>query len=283
MKIQYPGVARSIDSDVANVGALMRMSGLLPPGFEIAPYLAHARTQLREETDYLLEGRRLAEFGGLLAQDERFVVPELLEDWTTANVLTMSFVEGRPIEEAQAAPQVMRDRIVHDLIDLLLSELFSFGLMQTDPNFANYRFQPETGRIALLDFGATRAFDPAIVGAYRRLMAAGMAGGLEAQERIGEEIGFFAAATSTEHRARIVGMMDMAFAALRAPGPFDFAGTDLPDRMQREGIALAETGFVPPPLPIDVLLLQRKFGGMFLLGARLKARAEVSGLVRRYL
>ena len=78
-------------------------------------------------------------------------------------------------------------------------------------------------------------------------------------------------------------MMDMAFAALRGGGEFDFAGTDLPRRMQAEGMALAEAGFVPPPLPVEILHLQRKFAGMFLIGAKLRARVPVGELLEAHL
>ena len=63
----------------------------------------------------------------------------------------------------------------------------------------------------------------------------------------------------------------------------DFANPDFSKQMQAEGMALAEDGFMPPPLPIDVLLLQRKFGGMFLLAARLGARVDVRALLARHL
>ena len=78
-------------------------------------------------------------------------------------------------------------------------------------------------------------------------------------------------------------MMGTVFDALRAPGPFDFAGTDLPRRLQAEGEALARSGFVPPPVPIDVLYLQRKFAGMFLLASRLRARVDVARLFAAHL
>jgi predicted unusual protein kinase regulating ubiquinone biosynthesis (AarF/ABC1/UbiB family) len=107
---------------------------------------------LHDETDYLLEGRQLARFGALLAGDADFVVPERHEDWTTPQILSMGYVEGRPIEEAAEASQAERDRISARLIDFMLREVFAFGLMQTDPNFANYRFDPATGRVILLDF-----------------------------------------------------------------------------------------------------------------------------------
>ena len=74
----------------------------------------------------------------------------------------------------------------------------------------------------------------------------------------------------------------MAFDALRAP-VFDLNDTTFSHRMQKAGEALAQDGFVPPVLPMDVLYLQRKFAGMFLLGARLKVRLPVADMLRAYL
>ncbi|MEO0913566.1 MAG: AarF/UbiB family protein, partial [Pseudomonadota bacterium] len=273
---------RSIDSDVSNVGALIRMAGLLPSGFDMAPYLEEARRQLHEETDYLLEGRQLARFGALLASDARFLVPLLHEDWTRGSVLAMGYVRGEPIEAAEAAADVC-DRIAHDLIDLTLRELFDFGLMQTDPNFANYQYDRDSGRIILLDFGATREIDPHIAQLYRALLGAGLADDRAEMARLAIEIGFFDTECPTRHRERICGMMAMVFSALRATPVFDFAKTDLPERMQEEGMALAEEGFLPPEVPMDVLYLQRKFGGMFQLAKRLRARVPVLALLKKRL
>lgn len=283
IKVQYPGVAKSIDSDVANVGVLMRMSGLLPKGFELAPYLEEARKQLHDETDYVLEGAQLARFGTLLRDNPAFIVPELYRDWTTPGILAMSYVDGEPIESAQNAPQDTRNRIARNLIELTLKELFEFGLMQTDPNFANYLYQPETGQIVLLDFGATRALDPVIVRQYRALMRAGLSDDKGAIAQTAQDIGFFVAETPETHKNRIVKMIRLAFGALRDSTEFEFAATDLSQQMQTEGMALAQEGFVPPPLPIDVLLLQRKLGGVFLLCGRLNAKVDLSTLWDAYL
>lgn len=282
IKVQYPGVAQSIDSDVANVGALLRMSGLLPRGFELAPYLEEARKQLHLETDYLHEGENLVRFGRLLADAPAFTVPSFHANWSTREVLAMGFVEGAPIETAFSQPKSERDRIADALIGLTLRELFDDGLMQTDPNFANYRYNAETGQIILLDFGATRTLDRLVVDQYRRLLAAGLADDQTAMSTVAEEIGFVAAGTAKRHRAAIMDMMGMAFAALRRDGPFDFTDKTLPRAMQNAGMALAEDGFVPPPLPIDVLLLQRKFGGMFLLASQLGAQVDLRGYLGRY-
>ena len=99
IKVQYPGVRRSIDSDVDNVASLLRMAGLVPKGVTIAPMLAEAKRQLHEEADYEREGRCLSQFGALLADRSEFRVPELHPDLTTPNVLAMSYLEGRPVDD----------------------------------------------------------------------------------------------------------------------------------------------------------------------------------------
>ena len=274
IKVQYPGVARSIDSDVANVGALVRMSGLLPKGFDIKPYLEEARAQLHQETDYLREGSYLQSFGKHLAAVSDFVVPDYVKEWSTREILTMSYVEAIPIEDVAAHDAETRNRVTANLIDLLLRELFEFQLVQTDPNFANYRYIQETGRIVLLDFGATRQIDPKMAGQYWRLAKAGLDGDNETLRDVSGEIGFVSPDDRPEDRERIERMVSTVFQALSNP-EFDFADPELSRQMQQEGQALAESGYVPPELPMDALFLQRKIAGLFLLGNRLKARLPV--------
>jgi len=174
IKVQYPGVARSIDSDVANVGALIRMSGLLPTGFALDPYLEEAAVQLHEETDYIREAACLNRFRDLLADAEGFVLPQVHDDWSTGSILTMDYVAGRPIEEAADAPQDQRDLIMERLIELTLREAFEFKVMQSDPNFANYQFDADSGRIILLDFGATREISIEISTNYIDMLMSGL-------------------------------------------------------------------------------------------------------------
>ena len=282
IKVQYPGVARSIDSDVANVGALIRMSGLLPKGFALDPYLAEATRQLHEETDYAREAAYLKRFAGLLEGTPGFVLPQVHADWSTDSILAMDFIEGRPIEEAATLPQEMREAIMTRLIDLMLKEMFNFRLMQSDPNFANYRFDLQSGDVILLDFGATRELSEEISMLYRSFFVAGLANDADMLEEVCTSIGFISENMNSGHRRQALELIHIAFEALRAP-MFDFTDRSLTQRMQRGGEALARDGFVPPVLPMDVLYLQRKFGGMFLLGARLKVRLPVADLMRAHL
>jgi len=283
IKIQYPGVRKSISSDVNNVATLLRLSGMLPNTLDIAPLLLEAKRQLREEADYQAEGAHLQRFSELLTDAPEFVVPHLHADLTTAHVLAMSFVAGVPIESMVNAPQAERDRIVRLLVNLLFRELFEFGLMQTDPNFANYRYDLLTGQLILLDFGATRSFAPTFGAAYRQLMVAALAGNRSAMKQAAMAIGYFDEHVLPTHQTAVLDMMHMALEPLGHRGEFDFGQTDMVRRLREAGMALGlnrDFWHIPP---VDTLFLHRKLGGLYLLAARLKARVNVYQLARPFL
>lgn len=283
IKVQYPGVAKSIDSDVANVGALIKMTGLLPKGFALDHYLEEARKQLHVETDYRAEAQSLAQFGVLLKDDARFVVPHGQSDWSSTQILAMDFITSSPIEDVATADQGVRDRVAHDLIDLMLRELFDFNIMQTDPNFANYRYDTQSGRIVLLDFGATRKMEQHTADQYRDLLRAGLANDEAGLIRAAMHIGFVAPETDPADVDAIVRMMRTVFDALTATHDYDFGDPTLSETLQAQGLQLAHSGFVPPPLPMDAVFLQRKFAGIFLLAARLKAKVPVADMLARWI
>ena len=279
IKIQYPGVRESIDADIDNVATLLRVSGLLPRELDIAPLLAEAKLQLHEETDYIREGAQMEQYRRLLADRPEFVMPMLDSEFTTANALAMTYVAGQPIETLETAAQDERDRATALLFDLVLDELLQFGLMQTDPNFANYRYQPETGRIVLLDFGATRVVMPEIAKAYRRLLAAGLAGDRDAVRTAALEAGFIGPALAMRHRALLDRMIDDVLTATNQPGPFDFADRRFLGivRDQAASLAADRTNWHIPPT--DTLFVQRKVSGTALLAARLRAHVDIRAKV----
>lgn len=280
VKLQYPGVRNAIDSDLDNAAALIRWSGLLPEGLDLAPVMAEARQQLHDEADYLREGGFMARFKALLKGDGRFVVPEYRPDLSAPGALAMSYEPSEPIETlAEAAPE-MRDAAVSALIDLCLRELFDFRLMQTDPNFANYRWRPESGQIVLLDFGATREIAADVAEGHHRLLRAGRSRDRDAVLAALEALGFVRPDLSERHRNALLDMGEIGFDALA--GPLDFATSDLPDRMRRRGMEIGserELWHIPPA---ETLFLQRKIGGLYLLAARLGARVDLPALLTPY-
>jgi predicted unusual protein kinase regulating ubiquinone biosynthesis (AarF/ABC1/UbiB family) len=282
IKVQYPGVRDSIDSDVNNVASLLRLSNLLPNTLDIAPVLAEAKRQLHEEADYAREGKYLKRFANLLKGANDYGVPEFLPALSGKDVLVMSFVDGVAIEDLARAPQAERNRIATLMIDLVLRELFEFELMQTDPNFANYRYDVTQRNILLLDFGATRAVPPAIVRQYRTLLKNGLGGDIDGVLKAALDIGFFTARTADKHKVAIEQMLTMAIEMLEAPGPFDFGNTAFVGELRDQGLEIAadrRNWHIPP---VDTLFVQRKLGGVFLLASRLKAKVDVRGLLQNH-
>lgn len=280
LKLQYPGVRASIDSDLDNAAGLIRWSGLWPRELDIAPLMQEARRQLHEEADYEREGQYLARFGALLADDPRFIVPQHRPDLSTGDALAMSFEQAAPIETLADAPPAVRDRAATALIELCLRELFDFRVMQTDPNFANYQWRAETGQIVLLDFGAAREIPKSLADGHRRLLRAGLEGMRDDILRELEDIGFIKPGLNPAHREAILDMAELGFSALTGPAPFDFATSTLADQLRQRGQVIGQERELWHIPPADTLFLQRKIGGLYLLATRLGARVNLPALAR---
>jgi predicted unusual protein kinase regulating ubiquinone biosynthesis (AarF/ABC1/UbiB family) len=279
VKVQYPGVADSIGADVDNVASLLRMSGLLPASLDVGPLLAEAKAQLQEEADYLREAEQMRRYRALLAGDARFVVPEPVAELSGERVLVMDFVAGAPIETLGEAGQAVRDGAMAALLGLVLREIFAFGFMQTDPNFANYRWQGETGRIVLLDFGAARAVPEGTAEAYRRMMVAGLARDHEALRGALVEIGFVSPVTLARHRGALDAMIAVLMEHLGRPGLFDFADRSFVEKVRAQAqVIVADRAAWHIP-PADTLFVQRKVSGTALLAVKMRARMPLLEMV----
>lgn len=273
-------MAKSIDSDVDNIATLLRISGLLPDGLEIEPLLEEAKAQLRTEANYLQEAEFLATFHQLLADDERFVVPEVFPELSTEQVLAMSYVNSQPIEVIADLPQEARDEIVTSMIDLMLREFFELRLVQTDPNFANYRYQPESGKIVLLDFGATRKFKAGFVSEYKRLVKAVMAGSDERMLKAAEKLGYVVQTENQEYLQLVLEIFHLVLEPLTFDGAYDFGGSDLSARLAGFADTVQDYREFWQAPPSDAIFFHRKVGGMFLLAQRMKARVDLGKLLQ---
>ena len=282
IKVQYPGIAGSIDADVDNVATLLRVSGLLPREIDIAPLLTEAKRQLHDEADYGRELAMLERYRALIGDDPAYVVPDAVRELSTGQVLAMEYVPGAPIEVLEAEPQAVRDRAASALIALVLREMFDWGLMQTDPNFANYRWQAETGRLVLLDFGAARPVGRATSAGYHRLLMTALDNDRKRVREAAIAAGFLGREAAERHSDIVDRMIDVIVAELHRPGPFDFGDRSFVSVVREQATPMArdrQTWHVPP---IDTLFAQRKVSGTALLCARLKAQVPLRQMIESY-
>jgi predicted unusual protein kinase regulating ubiquinone biosynthesis (AarF/ABC1/UbiB family) len=282
IKVQYPGVRTSIDSDVDNVATLLRLPGILPRGMDVSPLLAEAKRQLHAEADYLAKAHHLTGFGGLFAGSDLFALPGLHPQLCTPQVLAMDYMDSAPLDSLVDAPQALRDRVAASLIDLVLRELFQFDAMQTDPNLANYRFDPRSGRIVLLDFGAVQTIAPELAADFRALALVALEGTADQTRNAMLRIGYFGPTTALHHQDLIQSMFHTAMGPLRQDTPFDFGRSDLLERLRDMGLAIGNDRELAHVPPAATLFLHRKIGGMYLMAAKLRARIALRPMVEAY-
>lgn len=289
LKIQYPGVARSIESDVDNLASVLRMARILPVEVDVSGLVAEAKRQLRREADYLHEAECLRRYRALVADEPAVCVPAVHDDFTTRRVLAMDRLEGRPIEDLRGpdASQQERDELGTLLHRLVLRELFEFRFMQTDPNFANYLYQgspdPGSRRLGLLDFGSASDLEARLVEGYRALFRAAVAKDRRALLAAALDLGFAREGDRPDRREGLLDLILLVCEPLRHRGVYDFGRSDLAARTRDAGFELAfGRGFLRPPPP-ETIFLHRKLAGTFFLCSRIRARVDAAALLRPYL
>ncbi|MCR9597995.1 AarF/ABC1/UbiB kinase family protein [Vibrio alginolyticus] len=283
VKVQYPGIRKSIDSDVDNVGTLLKVVGLIPESVDYKGLLEEAKKQLHDEADYAREAQFAIRYHDALKEHPHFVVPKIHTESCSDSVLAMEFIDGSPIEQIEHYDQSTRDFVMHSLLELLFRELFEFKMVQTDPNFANYLYIENTRQIGLLDFGATREYNERFSTGYRQAFASVVNNDEQGLNDALEQIGFFSQTILPDQRQAILDLVKMACEPMLVDEPYDFKASGLAQKLREAGTILSmEQEYWHTP-PADALFLHRKIGGMYLLAARIGAKVNIRQLVQPYL
>ena len=167
VKIQYPNVANSIDSDVENLKLVLPLLRL-PESFYPHDAIQTAREELIWETDYIREAECQTHMRKEFENDEVVKIPKVESELSSKHVLTAELIlNAITLDECLQLDQETRNFIARQMIRIGFKQLFSLRFMQTDPNWSNYFWDPKHSNIWMIDFGAAREYSKEFIDDYR--------------------------------------------------------------------------------------------------------------------
>lgn len=266
IKIQYPDVDKSIDSDLTILRKLSEtLMGVNGKKISLKGLFEELAQVLHQEADYVYELNALHRFKKLVSDDSELRVPDTLDDFCTKHILTMSFEQGQhlgPWLETNPSRE-KREWVGRKILDLYCKEFFEWGFVQTDPNYGNFLIQENPMRLVLLDFGASIEYSSEFRTSYVELLRSFAS--TKDREILEACLGFgiIDSRESDEVKDLLVAFMKAAIEPFMPElQPFRFRDEDYARRSTQIGRDFTKALKYSPP-PKDLIFLHRKLGGMF--------------------
>jgi hypothetical protein len=161
VKVQYPGVAEALDSDLNNAEMIVKALTAVMPNSDLSHFITDMEDRLHEEVDYRREAENTSRFRSNWAGDERVVLPAVLPELSGERVLTTTWLHGDRWDEMMVlADGPLRAQYGVLIYRFVLQSLYRHGMFNGDPHPGNYLFFPD-GRVGFLDFGHVQIYDQA--------------------------------------------------------------------------------------------------------------------------
>ena len=162
-KLQYPDMASAVEADLGQLDMLFGVYRQFDRSIDTGLIRGEVADRLREELDYTREAKHLALYRDMLGRQPDVHLPEVLPDLSTRRLLTMTWLDGKPLLSFKDASQDDRNRIAETLFRAWYWPLHHYGVIHGDPHLGNYAVREDLG-INLLDFGCVRVFPPRFIG-----------------------------------------------------------------------------------------------------------------------
>ncbi len=188
VKVQYPGVASAMKSDLANVGTLMGFAGMMSKGMDAKTVVRDLTEGILAELDYVREAEYQQKFGDIYRGHAFVRVPAVYPEMSSGRILVQELLHGRPFAEARNLPQAEKNRVAEMVFRFAFGNFYRHGLFNGDPHPGNYLLL-EDGKVGFVDYGCVTEFGPEVVRRFAGLIDTLLRGDLEAWRAATEEVG----------------------------------------------------------------------------------------------
>jgi aarF domain-containing kinase len=284
LKVQFRGIAETIDSDLAVLERIARL--FLSVQFkeiDLGAVFTELKSVLKRETDYTAELQSLLDYRAHASKVSGFHVPEPYAEISTAKVLALSFEHGQKLDDflRDHPTQTKRHAVAHQFLDLYFREFFEWGIVQTDANFANFLFRTGPGAgdpttLVLLDFGATRTYEAPFRTAYKKFMVACFNGDRTNAIALAIDLKLIDPRESDLSKDQLVALVALVLKVFQhSEQPIDFTSRKLVDEAG-EAVRVFYKGLKFSPPPAQLLFLHRKLGGIYSIVKALRGNIDLT-------
>src|SRR3954447_22290615 len=178
VKVQYPGVAEAVRSDLQNLGLILRLMKSVAPGLDVGAVATEVRDRIGEELDYELEAQNQRTMSRAFRGHPFIVVPDVVTSLSHERVVVTEFVDGRGFEEFKQLPAPERDRIGEIIFRFYFGSMYRLRMFSGDPHPGNMLLLDD-GKMAFLDFGLFKVLEPEAAEREMRMGRLGVEGRAE--------------------------------------------------------------------------------------------------------
>ena len=303
LKVQYPGVAQAVDTDLNAVAQILKIARVVTFGPAFDDWLEEVRVMMHREVDYRLEAKTTDHFNQLLADDTRFVVPRVYFEFSSDQVLATSFELGENVSSPLVSQlsQTRRNILAKASLELFLKELFVWHEIQTDPNFGNYRIRidekGQADQIVLLDFGAVQKYPDSFIRPVCRMISSAYNSDIKGVIEGGIALQFmnksWPESVLTEFANVCIAVLEplaknnasAGKEAFNHDGEYCWRASDLPTRIAKRAAVSAISRYFKIP-PKEFVFLNRKLVGVYtfisVLGGQFNGAEQLAPYVEMF-